>query len=428
MDIRSYLVTKKEDIRQISVKPREKEAPPNVHFIQSIIGPRRAGKTFYLYYLIKKLGLKDSEYLFVNFEEEIEIEKISDLPHIHQEIYGVQPKYIFLDEIHAQKNWEKGVYTLYEKKRYNIYVTGSSSKLLAYELASKLRGRTIPVNIYPFSMGEILKINNIDKVDPLNQYQVNKVMNILRTRLFDGFFPDVVLGNIDAKQFYTNYIDLVIYKDIIERFEIKNRYALEYLIKTALASNAKNHSINKIYNTLKSKGTKISKSTLYNFQKILQDINLFIYLHKYDPSIKKIEQSTPKVYAIDTGLAHHNASDQTITKLLEQYVLLELIKKGYKPNKNIYYWKTPQGHEVDFIIQKNNKTQELIQVTYANNRDEIEKREIRALVKAAKTLKCKNLTIITWNHQETIKTNNTTIKTKPAWKWTTEKKKEKRKN
>ena len=417
MEIREYLVTKKEDIKQLQVKPRQRDIRASVNFISSVIGPRRAGKTYFLYYVIKKLGLEENQYLFVNFEEEVSMSALSELPFIHQEIYGVQPEYVFLDEVQSYENWERGVYTLHERRRYKIYITGSSSKLLAYEISSKLRGRAIPTLILPFSVGETLLAMETNLPNIYNKYEVNQFKSTLREKIFNGFYPDVVLGNIKARDFYENYLDLVIYKDILERFDIKNRVALEYLIKSALNSNSKNFSINKLFNSLKSRGIKVSKNTLYNFQRILEDINLFIFLRKYDPSLRKIEQSIPKVYAIDTGLAYHNANDQTITKLLEQLVLLEFVKGGLRPNKDLFYWRSKQGYEVDFLKQKKDRITELIQVTYANSLDEIERREIRGLIKASETFNCKNLTILSWDYEDTLVVEGKRIKILPVWKW-----------
>lgn len=417
MRIREYLATKKRDIEAIDVKPRLVEFKLNKNFIMSIVGPRRSGKTYFLYYVIKSRGLSEKDFLFVDFEEPIEIVDPLQLPYIHQEMYGVHPEYIFLDEIQALDNWVKVVYSLHAKKRYYIFITSSSSKLLAKEIATQLRGRAIPIYIYPFSLAETLLAKNIKIKKPLDLYMISTLKHTILTHMEIGFFPDVVLGNIVPSTFFREYLDLVIYKDIIERYGIRNRYALEFLVKSALSSNTKEFSIRKVYSTLKSRGAKVSKKILYNFQKILEDIRIFFFLRKYDKSLRRIELSTPKVYAVDTGLATYYSLGKSRSKQMEHLVLLELIKAGLEPNKNIFYWKDPQKSEVDFVILKNDVVEQLIQVTYASSRDEIRQREIKALIKASKRLNCRSLVLITWDYEEKMTINRKTVDAIPLWKW-----------
>jgi Predicted ATPase (AAA+ superfamily) len=151
VDLRTYLLTRKEVIRGLDVKPRIAEVRESEHFIVSVVGPRRAGKTYFLYDLVRRRGLRDEDYLFLNFEEPVEVSSLDEALLAHAEVYGVEPRYIFLDEVQALPGWERHVYSLYERKRYFIFVTGSSSRLLAREIATQLRGRAIPTYIYPFS-------------------------------------------------------------------------------------------------------------------------------------------------------------------------------------------------------------------------------------------------------------------------------------
>ena len=121
MELKNYLVTKKDEIKSLQPKPRKISIEPNINFIISIIGPRRVGKTFFLYYLLKKFKLKNEDFIFLNFEEIIpkkDVEKFLNLIFLHQEIYGKIPKFLFFDEIQALENWERLVYFFYEKKKF----------------------------------------------------------------------------------------------------------------------------------------------------------------------------------------------------------------------------------------------------------------------------------------------------------------------
>ncbi|KAA0008565.1 MAG: ATP-binding protein [Thermoplasmata archaeon] len=417
MEAKEYLINKKEELKGIKVVPRDLKVRFTKNFITSIIGPRRAGKTFFLYVLIKERKLKESEFCFVNFEEPVEIKDPLKLPFLHQEIYGKEPKFLFFDEIQELRNWEKVIYSLYEKKRYFISITGSSSKLLSKEIVTQLRGRTISYFIYPFSFSEILRVKEVKTEEILSAYKISKIKNLLMNCLNKGCFPDIVLENILPSIFFRDYFTLIIFKDMMERYGIRKRYLLEFFLKSLISSFSKGFSINKIFNTLKSQNVKSSKTTLYNFQKIVEDVGFAFLLKKYEKSLRKIEMSIPKVYIVDNGIASFLEGKVEMGKLMENFVFLELVKRGFEPNREIFYWKDYQQREVDFVLKKGSKAKQLVQVTYASERDEIGNREIKSLLKAGELLKCKNLICITWDYEEEKVTGKRKIRFIPLWKW-----------
>ncbi|KAA0004433.1 MAG: ATP-binding protein [Thermoplasmata archaeon] len=417
MEAKEYLINKKEELKGIKVVPRDLKVRFTKNFIASIIGPRRAGKTFFLYDLIKERKLKESEFCFVNFEEPVEIKDPLKLPFLHQEIYGKEPKFLFFDEIQELRNWEKVIYSLYEKKRYFISITGSSSKLLSKEIVTQLRGRTISYFIYPFSFSEILRVKEVKTEEILSAYKISKIKNLLMNCLNKGCFPDIVLENILPSIFFRDYFTLIIFKDMMERYGIRKRYLLEFFLKSLISSFSKGFSINKIFNTLKSQNVKSSKTTLYNFQKIVEDVGFAFLLKKYEKSLRKIEMSIPKVYIVDNGIASFLEGKVEMGKLMENFVFLELVKRGFEPNREIFYWKDYQQREVDFVLKKGSKAKQLVQVTYASERDEIGNREIKSLLKAGELLKCKNLICITWDYEEEKVTGKRKIRFIPLWKW-----------
>jgi len=312
-------------------------------------------------------------------------------------------------------NWEKEVYKVYERKRFYIFLTGSSSKFLSKEIATQLRGRSLVVKVFPFSFKEILQINNLKKKF-YGSEEIGKIKNLLRFCIKRGCFPDIILKKVEPSEFISELIDLVIYRDIIERYEIKNRVALEFFIKNAIASNSNMFSVNKIYNSAKSLQLKVSKNTLYDFQKFLEDVNMVFFLRKYSRSIRKIELSLPKVYVVDNGIYTFGTYKYDIDILMESFVFQELLKLGYKPNKNLFYFSN-NNYEIDFVLLEKESIKQLIQVTYASNRDEIKKEEIDNLIRASKELTCKNLLLITWDYEDKLKINGKTITCLPLWKW-----------
>jgi len=422
--MKKYLVDKKEDIKKLEVVEREVGIQPNKDMAIGIVGPRRAGKTFACYYLIKRWNLKDEDYLFVNFEDD-EIkrknrEEVVKCIQAHTEIYGKEPEFIFLDEIQSLKDWESFVYSLIEKKRYFIFLTGSSSKLLSKEIATQLRGRSLNYAIFPFSFKEFLISRKFQLKEIYPSIEEAKIKNFLSEYLQKGGFPLVILGKIDEKTFAREYVDVVLYKDIVERFKIENVDAARFLLYSLLESFSKEFSINKVYKTMKEKGMEVSNKVLYSYISYIQEALFSFFVRKFYYSYRKSELSIPKVYVNDVGIANNFSRYQfmeNIGRLMENLVFIEL-KKQELGNliEGIYYFKDMQN-EVDFVVKKELEIQQLIQVTYASNKDEVEKREIRGLLKASELLNCNNLLVITWDYEDEVIVENKKIVFKPLWKW-----------
>ena len=416
MDTGRYILDKKEDIRFLEIVEREKKLKPSQDFITTIVGPRRAGKTYFIYSLIKTNRLNDSSYLFVDFEDPIDEKDPLKIMAVHSEVYGREPEFLFFDEIHGLENWQKFIRYLHSKKRYKIVVTGSSSKLLSREIATQLRGRSVSVNMFPFSFAEIFGLHEIPKKKIYSTNDENRIKRIVRKFFGTGFFPDVVLERVSPVQFYKEYFELVISRDLIERFRLRNRFIVEYFLKTTVSGMSNKFSIHRFFNDLKSQNIHVSKKTLYNLQKIIEDIQVVFFLRKYERSQKKSEMSRPKVYLVDNGIYRFTRFEEEKGKILENLVFQELLKKGYRPNRDIYYWESVDGKEVDFVIKKGTTIRQLIQVTYTLDYSN-KHREIRSLLKASRELGCKNLLVITWDYENEEKTEGRKIKFIPLWKW-----------
>ena len=159
--IRQYLIDFQK--RKIKTFERELKLKPTKEFIVSVVGARRVGKTFLLFNLIEKIKERKSV-LYVDFDypEFLDFNgtDLKQLLDLHQQLFG-ELKYIFLDEIQNVENWESGLKEIYEMKKYYIFITGSSAKLLSKELATQLRGRSISYNLFPLSFKEILNRKDI---------------------------------------------------------------------------------------------------------------------------------------------------------------------------------------------------------------------------------------------------------------------------
>ncbi|BBL45346.1 AAA+ superfamily ATPase [Nanobdella aerobiophila] len=408
--IEDYLIGVKREINELNIYPRELEI--DVEYPIAIIGPRRSGKSFYLYYLIKKLNLKEDDYLFVNFEEyEIKNVNFLDIINKHIEIYKKEPKYIFLDEIQNLNNWQDFLYSLVERKKYKIIITGSSSKLLSKEVATNLRGRFISKILLPLSFREYLSFKKVNIIRPLYDKEISKIKGYLYDYLKNGGFPDIILEKVNKKEFIKEYIDILLYKDFIERYKIENIEVARFLLYALIQSNSKILSVNKIYNQLK-QITRVSNKTVRKYIYLFPETLSIFLLKKFSYSIKKTYLSQPKIYLSDISL---DQEENGIGRKMENIVFLEFIRQNLIDN--IYYFHTNEGYEIDFLIKEGNNIKQLIQVSYINNYDEIDKREIRSLLKGYNLFNKPELLIITWDYEDTKIIDNVNIKFIPLYKW-----------
>ena len=422
-----YMVDKKDRINQLEVFSRDLEINPTKNFITSIVGPRRAGKTYSMYdYILNKKGLDESEFLFIDFEEasmaEADFKDIGKAVESHLENYGEEPEFIFLDEVQNVKDWQKAVRSLFETKKYYLFVSGSSSKLLSKEIATSLRGRTLTKTIMPLSFREYLDrkkkgFEGLGKMLPTSKK--NEIKNHLKEYLENGGFPPLVFESGLKDRFFNEYLDLVIFRDLVERHGVENVFAVKFLIKNILGSFSKEFSTNKVYNSLKSQGVKVSKKSLYNYLSYLEDAFFSFSLKKFYYSQKKASTSIPKIYLNDPGLATTLAMNfsENIGRLMENCVFVDLFReKKNNSGLEFYYWKG-QKREVDFVKKEDDKIVKLIQVCYNLEDEETRKREIEALLEAGKKLDCNEMLVITWDYEGQEDLGREGVKFLPLWKW-----------
>jgi len=390
----------------------------------TLIGPRRAGKTFYFFQLIQKLlskGVNKNRILYINLEElKLEGATVKDLLNCIEIYYEMFPEnknetiWLFLDEIQNVEDWERFVRTMLDREKIKVFITGSSSKILSKEIATQLRGRSITYNIYPFSFREYLRAKNIQYSKYLSSSDIARISNALDEYLHAGGYPEAVLYPRERDKILRDIVDVTIYRDIIERWNIRNIKVLRLLIKALI--NSKEFSVNKFYRYLQTLGIKIGKNTIYDYLEYLQDALFIFLLRRYSPSYRLQKQTIPKVYVIDNGiLTSYGVKDKT--RLIENLVFLELIRrKSYGLlDGELYYYKT-NSYEVDFLVKTSNGI-ELIQVAYDVSDFNTKNREIRALVKASDQLNTNKLMIINWDYDGIESHSGKEIKFIKLWKW-----------
>lgn len=401
---------------------RDINIPLTSRKIISLIGVRRSGKTSFLLNLIGKLikdGIDKEKILYLNFEDErldLKTDELDLILQAYRELYpdlNLKEGYLFFDEIQNIENWEKFVRRIYDSVTKNIFITGSNSKFLSSDIATSLRGRTLSYEIFPLSFKEYLNFNRVN-IDFYSSKSTAKINNYLLKYLNNGGFPEVVTcDDVLRKKILQEYFNVMIYRDLVERYEIKPTAVLKFFIKRILVSSSKQLSVNTIYNEMKSSGFKIGKNQLYEYLDKCQSIYLSFILKKYSYKLAGRELGERKVYSIDNGLL--NAVSFKFSndsgKAMEQTVFIELKRRG----KEFYFYK--ENYECDFIVKEGNSIVEAIQIFNSLSDEKTRKREIKGLVEACKEFKLKKGFIITNEVTQDIEAEKIKIQIIPLYKW-----------
>lgn len=373
--------------------------------IKVVIGPRRAGKSFFIINTIK------TNFGYVNFDDE-SLTQLTDYDEIIAmiDVLYSNPKLLFFDEIQNLPRWELFVNRLQRQGR-NLILTGSNSNLLSSELASHLTGRYLETIIYPLSFKEIAG-------ETTNQTTA-EIKGKFEKYLIDGGYPEPFVKNLEIVDYLKTLFDSTLYKDAIKRYKIRKPRELEAVAEFLVSNTATQVSYNQIARSL---GLK-SVETIKKYCKILEESMLFFSIRKFSYKIREHETEAKKVYCIDNGLIKAKAFSltQNIGRLYENLTAIELKRREHTGTKT-FYWKNQQTREeVDFVIKKENKVKELIQVCCSLQNKKTEERELRAILKASKELKCTNLLLLNSNKEKIEQKEwfgiKGTIIYKPLWKW-----------
>jgi len=382
-------------------------------------GFRRVGKTYLLFSEIQRLIKKYSkkEVVYINFEDEripLKSEFLSELIPGIIEVNGEVPKFLFLDELQNFSDWSKWlrrVYDLYPKTKF--FVTGSSSKMSFSKIPTELRGRYLLNKIFPLSFNEFLRFKGIER-----NIGESKLINYFEDYLINGGLPEIVLSeDIEKIEIIKSYYSSVVNRDLIETYSIRNKESMKAILNLVL--NSTNYSYSRLYNSIKGMHYEIGKNTLIEYLGFVEDSFFMFSVPIFSYKIKDRMQYSKKNYFIDNSFVSKISTNfsKNYGRLYENLVAVSLLKL----DKEFFYWKNEKNEEVDFVLKKGNKINELIQVCYDFGNFETLNREVRALLKASKELKCNKLIILNKNKEEVIEREWFGIKGKielvPLWKW-----------
>ncbi len=400
------------------VRPRALGIPLNVPKVVSLLGPRRAGKTYVLFDIINRLReeVEATRLVYVNFEDDRLFPlTVSDLDDLVTGYFALYPEHkdqlvwFFLDEVQDVPHWEKFVRRLHDQENCRIYITGSSSKLLSRELATSLRGRTLPFDIFPLSFTEFLEFNEVS-VNPRTSKGQALLLHWMDRYLSQGGFPELVQLPVELhRRTITEYVDLMLYRDLSERFSLKNPSFLKYLLKHLLVNVAKPVSLNKLYRDLKSQGYSVGKNTIFDYVSYLEEAFAIFQVDMWSTSIRQKAVNPRKFYTVDPAYKHIMSISEDRGRLFENMVFMELRRKGIHPS----YWL--DGQEVDFYWEGGR----LINVCYDLSDPDTRNREIKGLAKAMKQTGEHLSLLLTWNEQETISLEEGKIEVQPLWMYLT---------
>lgn len=382
--------------------------------VKVVIGPRRAGKSRFSIHL-----LKDKMPAYINFDDE-NLAKVKDYDELIKELHDLygDKKYLLFDEIQNLPNWELFINKLH-RQGYNILLTGSNSKLLSKELATSLTGRHIPIEILPFDFKEYL--HSKEFVFKAEEMAIPKIkgalLNHLTNYMVSGGFPELVLKGLEPKGYLDTLLDSLIFQDIVKRYNLRLSESIYRLQLFLLNNFASELSYRKIANQLGFS----SVATLQKYIKYLEEAFLIYILSRYSHKAGERLSSPKKAYLVDNGYITAKAVQYSPNngKLMENLVFSELLKMGYKPNHNLFYYKTRNAKEVDFILRDDLQVKVLIQVAYRVDEMGVKEREVKALIEASEELKCNDLMILTWDYENVEEFGGKKIKFIPVWKWLT---------
>ena len=384
--------------------------------IKIVSGIRRCGKSVLIYRL-----LKDKNFAYMNFDDERILDINTDqILSSFYEIYGDKFNFIFLDEVQNLDRWELFINRLH-RAGFNVFITGSNSKLLSKELATHLTGRHITMELFPLSFREYLKARGVDE-DIETTKGVGILKNELKKYLENGGFPEIVIEKENPGVYLRELYRKIVERDIISRHDISYKKTFREIAISLISSPSKHIS----YNKLKNHFHLGSEHTVKNYISYLEEAYIIFLMNRFSYKPVEIEKSEKKVYAIDTGLINNLSIkfSENYGSIYENAVAIELLRlKSFNKDLEFYYWKNTLHEEVDFVVKEGLKVKQLIQVCYDIKNNDTKEREVKALLKASAEIKCNDLLIITGDYKNEEKIKDKKIIYVPLFEWLLEKRK-----
>ena len=431
MDLRDQidaLVADFQDRDLPALTPRQLKLPSLPGKVDAVVGMRRSGKTYFLYQQLRErleAGIGRDRLLYLNFEDERLLPlSAAELHLVPEALYRRFPDsrdqlcWFFFDEIQNVPEWERFIRRLVDSEKVAIVVTGSSAKLLGREIATSLRGRSLASELLPFSFEEALRHADVEVPEtwPASSRQRSLLENRFEIYMEIGGFPEVQDVSTELRQrILQDYVDVVLFRDVVERHRVENLPALRYLVRSLLSRPARKFSIHRLHNDLKSQGIPAGKDSLHRYLDHLEDALLLFTATIASASARARQVNPRKCYLIDPALAAATSfrASRDTGHLLENVVYLELRRRGC----SAWYVNTSSGYEVDFLAQDRMGGQALIQVSADLSNPKTRRREMRALEEAMDERGIDRATLVTLREEGSVDLGGRSVRLVPAWRW-----------
>ncbi len=391
------------------------------------IGVRRSGKSTYMFQIIRHLtdgGVSKQNILYLNFfDDRLHNLNKDNLGLILEAYYSIYPEkkntekvYCFFHEIQMVPGWEPFIDRLMRTEKCEVYLTGSSARMLSKEIATQMRGRALSWEIFPFSFSEFLDYKQIIVDGALSTKKRLLVKNTFAEYWETGGFPEVSgRTRLLRIKIHQEYFHTILFRDLIERHDISHPKALTDLAYRLVDNISSLYSINSLTGYLKSLGHKVPKSSVSDYLRWFEDAYVLFTVRIFDASLARSNTNPKKIYCIDHSFITSVSSGILVNSghLLENVVFIAL-RRVYS---EIYYYKTRNNREVDFIAITSGQEKMLIQVCESLAAPQTRKREMTALIEAMLELNIKSGIIVTQNEEEKMETAGGTINVIPVWRF-----------
>ncbi len=398
------------DITKLCTRFEEKQLSLTSNLAQIVIGVRRSGKSTLCEKFIRQNGV---EFAYANFDDDrLEALKTSDFDNVLDALYQIYGdfKYLFLDEVQNIKSWQLFVNRML-RQGIHLFITGSNSKLLSSELTTHLTGRHKKVELYPFSFAEYAEMRNVDLKSVSTKSKALR-KRMLAEYMVNGGFPEL-MDESNKREYVETLLNSIIKNDIARRFRVKYVEVLR-----RLAACLSDNFCQEFVASELSKLFGVSDHTIENYYSYLKEAFLLQGVHKFSYKSKERVRNE-KVYVVDVAFVSEREgtfSTENMGWRLENIVYIELLRRFRPQYKDVFYHREKQW-EVDFVITKDGRVEQLVQVAYDVSSEKTLKRETEGLIKAAEKFKCENLLLVNFDEDRDLEKNGHVIHFVPAAEW-----------
>ena len=407
--------------------PRHLRVEP-VHGKATIcIGVRRSGKSTYMSQIMQRLvasGVSRQNILQLNFFDDrlhrLQSDTLTLIPEAYFSLFpekkNTETVYIFFDEIQSVEGWEPFVDRMMRMEKCEIYITGSSARMLSKEIATQMRGRALSWEMFPFSFREFMDFKQIDSSAPFSTKKRLFLQKGFEEYWESGGFPEVAgLSRTLRIKIHQEYFQAILFRDLVERHDVSHPRGVSDLAHWLIDNIASPYSVNNLTGYLKSLGHKVPKSSVSDYLEWFEDAFFLFTVRIFDASLSRSNTNPKKIYCIDHALVHSTSSGilRNTGHLLENLVFIAL----RRISTEIFYYRTKNGNEVDFIVRMPDRSRSLIQVCETLADAKTRKRETAALTEAMNEQGLNEGIIVSRNEEDQIVLDGKTIEVVPIWKF-----------